>query len=148
MERAVARFCADDRLVCRWVGGALLADLSLGENVLLASSFARGASPTWLGPELAALFEAAGCPLADDWAALPASSATPAALLQARVGRALAADPDWLLVDAQAWPDDVLNPERFTRAFRERYPWRGLAWLCDEPEGGCALQARLSGAER
>lgn len=142
---AVNRFCADATPLCRYVGGSLLAELTLTENILLESALSRDAAPDWLWPELHALFAAAGCPLDSRWAARPAATAMPTARLQTQVGRALAADPDCLLIDAREWPDAVLSPEHFTRAFQERYPWRTLAWFCDTPERADALQARLAG---
>ncbi len=145
-----------ERIVISWPGRAalldavnrfcgLLADLTLTENILLESALSNDAAPDRLWPELHALLAAAGCPLDSRWAARPAATETPTARLQTQVGRALAADPDCLLIDAREWPDAVLSPEHFTRAFQERYPWRTLAWFCDTPERADALQARLAG---
>ncbi len=143
MLRSIAGYCADDRQVCRFVGGSLIADLSLAENIQLEPALSCSAVPVWLWSELNALFHAANSPIPDGWVGWLPAEATPVAQLQAQVGRALAADPDWFLIDAETWPDDVLSPERFTSAFQDRYPWRALTWHCASETRARDLHARL-----
>jgi hypothetical protein len=143
-SNSIDQACADRAACCRPVAGALLADLSLAENLRLESACTDRPPPAWLEDELEALFDAAGCAGAlPAWHLLPAG-ALPLDRLRTLVGRALAADPDWLLVDAEAWDDGLLAPERFAAAFLHRYPWRGLAWLCATPGRAEALRARLA----
>jgi hypothetical protein len=113
-----------DPITWAFVGGALIADLDLRANLTFAFACADAPVPDWLETELASLFKAAGTALAPGWAeALPAE-ANPLACLAARVGRALAADPEGLAIDAAAWPGDLIAPETFERAYRARYPWQ------------------------
>ena len=147
MARDIGSACADDRVVVRWVGGALLSDLSLQENLYLESALSTRSAPDWLWRDLGDLFAAAGAPIADDWAAVRPGQAAPLARWQARVGRALAADPDALLIDADAWPDDVVSPEGFSRAFLHCYPWRALAWCSADPKRVRGLRERLAGVD-
>ena len=52
--------------------------------------------------------------------------------MQVRVGRALVADADVLLIDAAEWDDDLVSPSQFSCSFAAQYPWRVLAWAtCD-----------------
>ncbi len=125
----------------------MLSDLSLQENLYLESALSFRSSPDWLWGELSDLFAAAGSPIVDDWAAIRAGEAAPLAQLQVRVGRALAADPDTLLIEADAWPADVVSPEGFSRAFLHCYPWRALAWCSADPGRVRGLRARLAGVE-
>jgi len=119
--------------VVRLAGGALIGDLSLQDNLMLEPALADGVLPAGLLPEIDALFERTGCPI--DWpgwaTALP-QQATPLAHLQVRVGRALVADADVLLLDASEWDDTLVSPAHFSRSFAAQYPWRVLAWAtCD-----------------
>jgi hypothetical protein len=127
--RGDVRAHADDALNWAFVGGALIADLDLRANLTFAFDCAAEPAPDWLATELASLFESAGASLAPGWADASPASAAPLACLAARVGRALAVDPEGLAIDAAAWPGDLIAPEMFERAFRARYPWRDLRWL-------------------
>jgi hypothetical protein len=131
--------------VLRWAGGALIADLSLFDNLMLepalADPAARADAPAAqagvlradqlgdLQAELRALWAAAGCP-ADSrtWPHTLPGQADARALLQVRVGRAWMADPDVLVLDADHWDDAVLPREHFSRSFAARHPWRVLVW--------------------
>lgn len=120
--------------VVRLAGGALIGDLSLQDNLMLEPALAGGVLPAGLLPEIDSLFARAGCPV--DWpgwtTALP-SQATPLAVMQVRVGRALVADADVLLIDAAEWDDAMVSPAQFSRSFAAQYPWRVLAWAtCDK----------------
>jgi hypothetical protein len=126
------------------VGDALVADLSLADNIHFQAACCGAPQPVWLESELLALFSEAGASANPAWLSLFPGRAPPLACLQARVGRALASDPDWLLVDADAWTDDTLAPEHFTRAFLHRYPWRGLVWLSADTARADSLSTRLS----
>jgi hypothetical protein len=131
--RGEVRAHAGDAPNWAFVGGALIADLDLRANLTLAYDCADAPAPSWLVTELAGLFETIGKPLDSDWAESMPADAAPLACLAVRVGRALAADPDGLTIDAAAWPGDLIAPETFERAYRARYPWRGLRWLrCGE----------------
>ena len=119
--------------VVRLAGGALIGDLSLQDNLMLEPALADGVLPAGLLPEIDALFARTGCPI--DWpgwtTALP-QQATAVAIMQVRVGRALVADADVLLIDAAEWDDDLVSPSQFSCSFAAQYPWRVLAWAtCD-----------------
>lgn len=146
LGQTLERALDDPSCRCSLVGDALVADLSLTENMHLQATCTGAATAAWLETELHALFDAAGAPIDPGWLDLLPGNAPPLACLQARVGRALAADPDWLLVDADAWGDALLAPERFMRAFAGRYPWRGVAWLSADDGRTQALMARLESA--
>lgn len=143
-RQALDSACASRSARCAEAGGALLADLSLEANLNLAADCGRIPAAPWLPAELAALCGEAGMPGDAAWWRQRAASAPPLAHLHARLGRALAADPDWLLIDADAWPDELVAPEAFSRAFLRRHPWRGLAWLCAGPARSTALRTRLA----
>jgi hypothetical protein len=146
LGQTLERALDDPSCRCGLVGDALVADLSLAENMHLRASCIGAASAAWLETELQALFAAAGAPIDPAWLDLLPGNAPALACLHARVGRALAADPDWLLVDADAWGDALLAPERFVQAFEARYPWRGVAWLSADAGRTQALRARLESA--
>lgn len=130
--------------VVRLAGGALIGDLSLQDNLMLEPALADGVLPAGLLPEIDALFARAGCPV--DWpgwgVALP-HQATPLALMQVCVGRALVADADVLLVDADAWDDALVSPAQFSRSFAAQYPWRVLAWATCDPTRAEGLRTSL-----
>lgn len=48
--------------------------------------------------------------------------------MQAKIGRALMADPDVLVMDAAQWDDALLGAQVFSRSFARQYPWRTLVW--------------------
>ncbi len=136
--------CGLQMPVVRLAGGALISDLSLQDNLMLEPALNDGVLPSHLLPEIDALFSQAGCPV--DWprwvAALP-QDATALDLLQLRVGRALVADPDVLLIDAQQWDDTVLAPALFSRCFASQYPWRLLVWATHDAARQLALDTSL-----
>lgn len=132
LRREVLAACALASPVVRFAGGALLDDLTLRDNVYLEPALDGGELPDWLEGDLHALFEAAGAPLEAGWGGIWPPDASPLDAVQVRVGRALAADPDILLVDAGEWDDAVLGADRFTGAFLARYPWRALGWVCHD----------------
>lgn len=129
MRREILAACAHPSPVVRFAGGALVEDLTLRDNVFLEPALDGGLLPDWLEADLHALFEAAGAPLEAGWSGIWPPDAAPRDVVQVRIGRALAADPDILLVDAVEWDDAVLGADRFTAAFLSRYPWRALAWV-------------------
>lgn len=115
--------------VVRYAGGALIADLCLQDNMMLEAALLDGVLPRKLLPEIDALFERAGYPVNwPAWALTFPSTASAIEAMQVRIGRALAADPDILLIDAAQWDDALLAPERFSRSFSIQYPWRTLVW--------------------
>jgi len=126
------------------VDDTLIADLNLADNIHFQAACTGMPPVAWLETELYALFAEAGASGDPGWLALQPAQAPPLACLQARVGRALATDPEWLLVDADAWADGILAPEHFARAFLLRYPWRGMAWLSAEATRAGALNSRLA----
>jgi hypothetical protein len=143
-SQELARLAAREAPVVRLAGGALIGDLSVADNLMLEPALLDGSRPVHLLPEIDALFRDAGLPV--DWAAgsgTPAGAATQAARLQARVARALVADPDVLVVDADDWDDALLPPAAFTAAFRTRFPWRALVWATADTGRAAGLRARL-----
>jgi hypothetical protein len=126
VEARAACLLAEPRV--RYAAGAPIQDLSLMDNLFIEAALERGVTPAWLWPELQRLFALASCPIDATWSTAMPAGMEPRTLIQLRVGRALAGDPDALLVDAAAWPDDVLSPARFSRAFMMQYPWRALVW--------------------
>ena len=108
---------------------ALVADLSLYDNLMLEPALEDGSRPTSMLAGLHALFAQAGAPI--EWDAMASTmpqDADALAVLQVRVGRAMIADPDVLLVDADQWDDALVAPDEFTRGFLRQYPWRTLVW--------------------
>lgn len=130
--------------VVRMAGGALIGDLSLQDNLMLEPALNDGLLPAGLLPEIDALFTRAGCPIDwPGWAAAMPQEATPLALMQVRVGRALVADADVLLMDAGEWDDALLSPAQFSRSFSAQYPWRVLAWATHDAARAHSLRASL-----
>jgi hypothetical protein len=129
LRRETALACSQPSPVVRYAGGALIDDLTLRDNMYLEPALDGGQLPDWLDTEVHALFEAAGAPLEAQWGGIWPPDASALSLVQVRIGRALAADPDVLLVDAAEWDDEVLPADRFTEAFLSRNPWRVLAWV-------------------
>lgn len=130
--------------VVRYATGPLIDDLSLQDNLMLESSLHDGRPPMQLLPEIKAFFEFTDSPL--DWAAWAGTwpqAATQQELMQVRVGRALMADPDLLLIDASHWDDDLLHPLYFSQRFVTRYPWRTLVWATHDVTRADALRDLL-----
>lgn len=142
-----------DAPVLRWAGGALIADLSLWDNLMLEPALVDPAAGADAHPapagvlraellgdlqaEALALWAAAGCPAdSGTWPHTLPGEADARALLQVRVGRAWMADPDVLVIDADHWDDAVLPRERFSRSFAARHPWRVLVWAGVAAAGG------------
>lgn len=140
----VAGLCDLAEPVVRLAGGALLADLSLQDNLMLEPALRDGVLPAHLLPEIDSLLAQAGCPV--DWprwaAALP-QDATALELLQVRIGRALVADPDLLIVDDAQWDHTLLPAARLSRSFANQYPWRMLVWATHDAARADALRASL-----
>lgn len=144
LMRQVQTLCALQAPVVRYAGGALIADLSLQDNLMLEPALSNGQLPLHLLPEMDVLFKNAGCPLDRSlWARKLADQASASELMQIRVGRALMLDPDLLLVDAAQWNDDLLAPRRFSESFVAAYPWRTLVWACDRASRADVLQTSL-----
>ena len=116
-------------ITIRWAGGALIADLSLQDNLMLEAALYDGNLPQNLVPEMDTLFANANCHV--DWAIWNntlADTAPANAVMQAQVGRALMADPDVVVLDAAQWDEALLDAHRFSRCFTQQYPWRTLVW--------------------
>lgn len=129
LKQQLLELAARDAPVVRYAGGALIADLSLQANLTLECALRPALRPAGLIGDLERLFAGAGCPLQrGPWHAVFPQQAGGPDLLQVRVGRALMADPDVLIVDADAWDDALLTRERFSQAFVARHPWRALVW--------------------
>ncbi len=144
LMQQVQTLCALETPVVRYAGGALIADLSLHDNLMLEAALSNGRLPLYLLPELDALFRNAGCaPERTLWAYTLGGQASAAELMQIRVGRALMPDPDLLLVDAAQWNDDLLAPLRFSQSFVAAYPWRTMVWACDQASRAEVLQTSL-----
>lgn len=125
----IASHAYADEVVWAFVGGALIADLDLRANLTLGIDCTERPTPAWLEGEIHDLFAKAGAPLGNDWLDVTPALATPLSRLATRVGRALAEEPDGLMIDAAAWDDTLIAPAIFERAYRARYPWRDLRWL-------------------
>ena len=131
-----AAMSADIKWLCglasptiRYAGGVLISDISLEDNLMAEPSLLEGALPTHLMPEIETLFGLAGSAVASGaWRNTFPDQADALAVMQVQVGRALAADPDLLLVDATHWDDIVLQPARFSQSFVTQFPWRTLIW--------------------
>jgi hypothetical protein len=120
-------------LVIRYVGGALIGDLSLKDNLMLEASLLGGSLPEHMLPEIDTLFEHAGYPV--DWPRLDLlfpESADGLSALQVRIGRALLADPDLLLVNAAEWDEELISCSHFSHSFKAQYPWRSLVWAAPD----------------
>ena len=144
MARQIADLCELASPVVRLAGGALISDLSLQDNVMLEPALFDGAVPAYLWPEMDSLFALAGCAVDwPGWAATLPADAPEAALMQVRIGRALVADPDLLLLDAAQWNDECIAPLAFSRAFASRYPWRMLVWVTADAARADALRTIL-----
>ncbi len=145
LHRQLAGLAALAAPVVRQAGGALIGDLSLADNLVLEPALADGSRPDPLLPEIDALFRRAGLPVDwPAWAATLAADAPASALLQARVGRALVADPDVLVIDAANWDGGLLAPETFSAAFVSTFPWRALVWATTNAAEARKLRARLA----
>lgn len=136
----------DQRLdiTVRMVGGTLIADLNLQDNLTLEAALDDGSLPRHLIPEIDSLFVNAGCPV--DWPAwggMFPDTATADAVMQAKVGRALMADPDVLVIDAAQWDDALLDVLRFSRSFTQQYPWRTLVWATHDTDRASTLRDAL-----
>lgn len=127
--------------VVRFAGGALIADLPLQDNLTLECALRPAVRPQGLMADLERLFASAGCSLQRrSWHSTYPRQASPREQMQVRVGRALMAAPDVLIVDAHAWDDALLPRESFSQAFAAQYPWRALVWA--RTPAGNALPAR------
>ncbi len=140
----LAAVCQHQTPVVRYAAGTLIDDLSLQDNLMLEPSLYDGVLPIQLLPEIEALFEFTDCPVdGSAWAGTWPQAATRQALMQVRVGRALMADPDLLLIDASHWDDDLLHPLHFSQRFVTRYPWRTLVWATHDAVRADALREAL-----
>ncbi|MES2974647.1 MAG: hypothetical protein V4757_13615 [Pseudomonadota bacterium] len=140
----VAALCDLAEPVVRVAGGALMADLSLQDNLMLEPALRDGVLPAHLLPEIDTLLAQAGCPVDwERWALALPQDATPLELAQVRIGRALMADPDLLLVDDAAWDHSLLPAAQLSRAFASRYPWRMLVWATHDAARADSLRACL-----
>ena len=141
--QAVA-LCALAEPVVRVAGGALVADLPLQDNLLLEAALRDGNLPSHLLPEIDTLLAQAGCPVDwPRWATTLPQEATPLELVQVRIGRALAADPDLLIVDDAQWDHALLPAARLSRSFANQYPWRMLVWATHDAARADSLRASL-----
>lgn len=130
--------------VVRYAAGTLIGDLSLQDNMMLEPSLHDGLWPMQLLPEIEALFASTDLPI--DWSAWAGTwpqAATRQALMQVRVGRALMADPDLLVIDATHWDDDLLDPTYFSHRFVTQHPWRTLVWATHDSARADALREIL-----
>ncbi len=131
-------------ITVRLFSGALIADLSLHDNLTLEAALYDGSLPRHLVPEIDSLFDNAGCPVDwPAWASLFPDTATAEAVMQAKVGRALMADPDVLIIDAAEWDDSLLDVQRFSSSFTRQYPWRTLVWATHDMTRAGNLRAAL-----
>ncbi len=144
MHSRIAQLCDMAEPVVRLAGGALMADLSLQDNLMLEPALRDGVLPAHLLPEIDALLADAGCPVDwTRWAATLPQDATPLELLQVRIGRALVADPDLLIVDCAHWDDALLPVAQLARSFACHYPWRMLVWATPDAARADSLRASL-----
>lgn len=144
MQSRIAQLCDLAEPVVRLAGGALLADLSLQDNLMLEPALRDGVLPAHLLPEIDTLLADAGCPVDwPRWAATLPQDATPLELLQVRIGRALVADPDLLIVDCAQWDDALLPAAQLARSFASHYPWRMLVWATLDAAHADNLRASL-----
>lgn len=131
-------------ITVRLVSGALISDLCLQDNLTLEAALHDGSLPRHLLPEIDILFGNAGCPVNwPVWTSLFPDTAPTDAVMQARVGRALMADPDVLVIDAAQWDDTLLGAERFSQSFIRQYPWRTLVWATNDMNRASRLRAAL-----
>lgn len=136
----------DQRLdiTVRLAGGTLVADLTLQDNLSLEAALYDGSLPRHLIPEIDSLFASAACPIDwPVWSSVFPDTATADAVMQAKVGRAMMADPDVLVIDAAQWDDKVLEAQRFSRSFARQYPWRTLVWATHDPVRAATLRDAL-----
>lgn len=131
-------------ITVRFVGGSLIADLCLHDNLILESALDDGSLSRHLLPEIDILFGNAGCPVNwPVWTELFPDTAPRDAVLQVRVGRALMADPDVLIIDAAQWDESLLSSQQFSRSFTMQYPWRTLVWATHDKARASSLQSVL-----
>lgn len=131
-------------ITVRLVSGALIADLTLKENLTLEAALCDGSLPRHLIPEIDSLFDNAACPVDwPAWVSMFPDTATPDAMMHAKVGRALMADPDVLVIDAAQWNDALISFQRFSRSFALQYPWRTLVWATCDLNQASSLRAAL-----
>lgn len=129
MAANIGRLCNLTSPTIRHSGGALIADLSLQDNLMAEPALQDGRLPTQLMPEIETLFRTADCPLASaTWPGTFPEQADARSVMQVQVGRAMVADPDLLVMDATRWDDFVLSPLRFSQSFVTQFPWRTLIW--------------------
>ena len=140
----VAALARQDDPVVRWAGGALIADLCLLDNLVLEPTLRQTTRPADLLPGVEALFAGAGCPLRRSaWQRILPERASELELLQVRVGRALMADPDVLVMSADTWVETLLAQDRFSQSFCIQFPWRALVWASAQPHrSAAALRVR------
>lgn len=133
-------------ITIRLVSGALIADLSLQDNLTLEAALFDGSLPRHLIPEIDSLFDKAACPVdRSAWANVFPDTATPNEVMQAKVGRALMADPDVLVIDAKQWDETLLSAQRLSESFALQFPWRTLVWATHEVNRASSLRAALKG---
>ncbi|MES2281784.1 MAG: hypothetical protein V4542_10270 [Pseudomonadota bacterium] len=136
----------DQRLdiTVRLVSGTLIADLSLQDNLTLEAALYDGSLPRHLMPEIDSLFGDAGRPVDwPIWSSVFPDTAPAEALMQAKVGRALMADPDVLIIDAAQWDDALMDAQRFSQSFARQYPWRTLVWATHDMNRAGSLRDAL-----
>lgn len=136
----------DQRLdiTVRLVSGTLIADLCLQDNLTLEAALCDGSLPRHLIPEIDSLFASAGCPVDwPAWASMFPDTAAADAVMQAKIGRALMADPDVLVIDAAQWDDALLGAQAFSRSFARQYPWRTLVWATHDVNRADSLRDAL-----
>jgi hypothetical protein len=127
-------------IIVRLVSGALIADLSLQENLTLEAALCDGSLRRHLLPEIDTLFANSGCPVDwPIWTSTFTDTATAIAMMQAKVGRAWMADPDVLIIDAAQWDDTLIDAQRFSRSFTQQNPWRTLVWATQDKHRASAL---------
>ncbi|MBC7609198.1 MAG: hypothetical protein H7228_06405 [Polaromonas sp.] len=144
LTRQVAALCELPTPVVRYAGGTLINDLSLQDNLMLEPALHDGVLPGQLLPEIGALFAAIDRPIRwSSWATTWPDAASLQALMQVRIGRALVADPDLLLIDATQWDDGLLQPACFSRCFIAQHPWRTLVWATHDAARANVLREAL-----
>lgn len=140
----VVALCDLAEPVVRAAGGALIADLSLQDNLMLEPALRDGLMPTHVLPEIDTLLARAGCPVDwTRWAMTLPQDATALEIAQVRIGRALVADPDLLIIDDAQWDHALLPAAPLSRSFATQYPWRTLVWATHDAARAGSLRALL-----